>query len=202
MSGYSLSNDSLIKSGLFKYYNEDGVLTSQGNYDQNHKTGLWKTFYPGGQLHISQSYNENGKIEGGFIVYYKNSKIRRSDHYKNGDIIDGKCFTKSGNDTSWYPFQIKPEFIGGEKERIKYLKENIIYPQEAREYGIQGNVNVSFIVEIDGRIDDVELMSSSNRLLDEEALRVIRKMPHWKPGQLDGKPVKVQINLPVAFKLN
>ncbi|MFU8842948.1 MAG: energy transducer TonB [Bacteroidales bacterium] len=95
-----------------------------------------------------------------------------------------------------------PEFPGGDAARIKYLNDNIIYPQMARESGIQGRVFVTFVVERDGSVTDVQVLRGIGGGCDEEALRVIRNMPKWVPGKQRGKPVRVQFNMPILFKLN
>lgn len=95
-----------------------------------------------------------------------------------------------------------PEFPGGDASRIKYLNDNIVYPQMARESGIQGRVHVTFVVERDGSVTDVQVLRGIGGGCDEEAVRVIRNMPKWVPGKQRGKPVRVQFNMPILFKLN
>lgn len=95
-----------------------------------------------------------------------------------------------------------PGFPGGEAARIKYLNNNIKYPQMARESGIQGRVFVTFVVEKDGSVTDVRVLRGIGGGCDEEAIRVIQNMPKWQPGKQRGKPVRVQFNMPILFKLN
>ena len=95
-----------------------------------------------------------------------------------------------------------PGYPGGEAARIKYLNNNIKYPQMARESGIQGRVFVTFVVEKDGRVTDVRVLRGIGGGCDEEAIRVIQNMPNWQPGKQRGKPVRVQFNMPILFKLN
>ncbi len=95
-----------------------------------------------------------------------------------------------------------PGFPGGESARIKYLNENIKYPQMARESGIQGRVFVTFVVEKDGKVTDVRVLRGIGGGCDEEAVRVIKNMPNWNAGKQRGKPVRVQFNMPILFKLN
>lgn len=95
-----------------------------------------------------------------------------------------------------------PSFPGGDAARIKYLNENIKYPQMARESGIQGRVFVTFVVERDGSVTDVRVLRGIGGGCDEEAIRVIKNMPNWNAGQQRGKPVRVQFNMPILFKLN
>ena len=95
-----------------------------------------------------------------------------------------------------------PEFPGGQQALFKYLSENVKYPVIAQENGIQGRVICQFVVNKDGSIVDVEVVrSGGDPSLDKEAIRVIKSMPKWKPGQQRGKAVRVKYTVPVNFKL-
>jgi TonB family protein len=94
-----------------------------------------------------------------------------------------------------------PEFTGGDFARMKFLQNNIRYPKEARDSGIQGIVYLSFTVEKDGTISNITIRQSPNIYLSEEASRVVRLMPKWKPGSILGKPVRVQFTMPIKFTL-
>lgn len=95
----------------------------------------------------------------------------------------------------------QPEFPGGEKARRIYLAKNIEYPQLARESGIQGTVYLTFVVEKNGSVTDVRILRGIGGGCDEEALRVVKAMPKWKPGKQRGKPVRVQFQMPIRFTL-
>ena len=96
----------------------------------------------------------------------------------------------------------QPEFPGGMKALMIYLRENIVYPQESKKNNSQGRTFVRFVVKADGSIDGVEvLMSSGDTFLDKEAIRVIECMPKWIPGKQGGKPIHVFFTLPVVFRL-
>jgi protein TonB len=94
-----------------------------------------------------------------------------------------------------------PSFPGGDAERNKFLAENIQYPQQATENGIQGTVYVSFVVDSKGNVTDVKILRGIGGGCDEEALRVVRMMPKWHPGKQNGKNVRVLFNMPIYFKL-
>jgi len=94
-----------------------------------------------------------------------------------------------------------PQFPGGDAARMKFLQENIKYPQLARESGIQGTVFVTFVVEVDGSVTDVRVLRGIGGGCDEEAVRVIKEMPSWVPGRQRGQPVRVQFNMPIRFTL-
>jgi len=104
-----------------------------------------------------------------------------------------------------YIFQIvedEPEFPGGMQAMQEYLRDNIRYPTMAREAGIEGTVFVTFVVERDGSITNVEVQRGIGGGCDEEAIRVVQNMPNWEPGEQRGQPVRVQFTLPVRFVLN
>lgn len=94
-----------------------------------------------------------------------------------------------------------PSFPGGDAALFKFLNENVKYPVIAQENGVQGRVICQFVVNRDGSIVDVEVVRSVDASLDKEAIRVIKSMPKWSPGQQRGKPVRVKYTLPVNFKL-
>ena len=94
-----------------------------------------------------------------------------------------------------------PSYPGGEGKLMEYVAKNIKYPQIARETGIQGRVFVGFVVEPDGSVSNVKVLRGIGGGCDEEAMRVVKSMPKWKPGKQRGKAVRVSYMLPVNFKL-
>lgn len=101
-----------------------------------------------------------------------------------------------------YMVDVKPEFVGGYDELVKYLSSNLKYPAQAKENNWEGNIVCQFIVEKDGSISNVTIVRSSKyQVLDDEAIRVISNMPNWNVGKKDGENVRVQMALPIQFKL-
>jgi protein TonB len=94
-----------------------------------------------------------------------------------------------------------PSFPGGDAALMKYLGNNIKYPAIAKDAGIQGTVYVTFVVDEQGKVKDAQVLRSIGGGCDEEAIRVVKSMPSWKPGKQRGKAVKVQYNLPIRFTL-
>jgi len=108
-----------------------------------------------------------------------------SGFYFSGEIID--------------PIEVSPEFSGGQDSLTIFLKENIHYPEAARDAKIEGVVYVTFIIETDGSVSNLKIARSIGYGCDEEAMRVVQAMPVWKPGTQSGKPVRMQYILPVRF---
>ena len=95
-----------------------------------------------------------------------------------------------------------PEFIGGVEKLYEYLGNNIKYPEQAKDFSIQGKVFVQFVVWKDGTIRDVNVVRGVHPTLDKEAVRVVKSMPKWTPGKQRGKPVNARFTLPIKFKIS
>jgi len=95
-----------------------------------------------------------------------------------------------------------PEFEGGMAAWAKFIQRNLRYPYAAQEKEVQGKVFLSFVVEIDGSITDVTLIKGIGAGCDEEAVRVIKKSPKWKPGQQQNRKVRVRYTMPLSFQLS
>lgn len=108
------------------------------------------------------------------------------------DPDEGKVFTY---------VEEMPTFPGGEAAMYEYISKKIVYPALARENGITGRVFMNFIVDKDGNIKDVKVLRGIGGGCDEEATRVIKAMPNWKPGKQNGRAVQVSFNVPINFTL-
>ena len=95
-----------------------------------------------------------------------------------------------------------PEYPGGMEAMMKFVAENLKYPEQMQKEKVEGRVLLSFVVEKDGSVTNIEEVQSPHPVLTEEAIRVVKLMPKWKPGKQDGKNVRVQFNLPITFRLN
>jgi len=94
-----------------------------------------------------------------------------------------------------------PSFPGGDAKLREWIKKNMKYPSYAKKNGIEGQVLVVFIVEKDGSISNAEVSWGVDPSLDQEALRIVNKMPKWKPGTQNGVAMRVKYRLPITFML-
>ena len=94
-----------------------------------------------------------------------------------------------------------PEFPGGMTEFMKWLTKNLKYPESARRQNQQGTVVISFIVNTDGSTSEIRVVRPRHPDLDREAVRVVRMMPKWKPGEDHGKVCRTMISIPIVFKI-
>jgi protein TonB len=120
--------------------------------------------------------------------------IAMNDKKETGDM---DAIDKEGYYTNVYP-----AYPGGDKALESFFEKNIAYPSAASDNGVEGTVKISFTVDETGKISSPKVTSPTMGYgLEEEALRVFKKMPSWKPGSLKGKNVKTRFNLPVRFQL-
>ena len=97
--------------------------------------------------------------------------------------------------------ELEPAFPGGEGAMMKWIQDNVVYPEIASEMGEQGIVYVRFVVNKDGSIEQVSIIRGVSDALDAEAKRVVKRMPKWTPGEQAGKKVRVRFTLPIHFRL-
>jgi TonB family protein len=112
-----------------------------------------------------------------------------------------KSIQEAKEDVIFIKVEEMPEFPGGDVERIRFIQNNLVYPPSAREEGLGGQVIVGFIVEPDGSITDVKILRGVAKILDDEAIRVVKLMPKWKSGIQRNKPVRVIYQMPITFTI-
>lgn len=93
------------------------------------------------------------------------------------------------------------EFPGGQSELMKFLFMNVRYPENEKKNKVQGRVIVKFVISKDGKVTDPQVIRGVDPALDAEAIRLVKAMPDWIPGKIDGKPVDSYFNLPITFKI-
>ena len=112
-----------------------------------------------------------------------------------------KTMAISEKDTVFFMVETMPQFPGKDFGLRKYLAQNVKYPEEARQNGIEGKVYVRFVVTKTGDVDHVTIARGVDSLLDNEALRVVKTLPKWMPAEQSGKKVNVWFTVPINFRL-
>jgi len=120
---------------------------------------------------------------------------------KSVSINSSKPVNNDNNVYNTGTIEEQPIYQGGEKALLKYLHDNIKYPAIARESCIEGTVYVEFVIGKDGAITGANIKRGIGGGCNEEALKLVKAMPKWKPGRYEGKAVKVKYTLPIKFKL-
>jgi len=165
-------------------YNMGGqIIREKKGITKNDKfwEGYTKKWHPNGEL---QSIIQYAKGDYDTIrTFWENGTAKRLDTYKAGELESGICYDSIGNIIPHFPYEVMPEFPGGFDEMYKFIKQNLLYPNRALNRGITGSVLIMFYIEKDGAVSDVEVKESVHKDLDEEAVRVIKMLPAWKPGK-------------------
>ena len=126
---------------------------------------------------------------------------------KDGNVIDSVVYTEPvtpeipAEEKIFVAVEEMPEYPGGNSALFKYISENLIYPPDAQINNIQGRVILKFVVNRNGSVDRIEIIRSIDSLLDNEAIRVVKTLPKFRPGKQGGVPVPVWFLLPVLFKI-
>ena len=119
---------------------------------------------------------------------------------KKGGKEEKEEFTIDGEGV-YEKVEVMPEYPGGSRALLKFIDDNIVYPEIAKNNGIEGRVFMRFIVEKDGSVSNVKITRGIDIVLDKEAFRVVSLLPKFKPGKQNGKPVRVYFSVPVRFQL-
>ena len=116
-------------------------------------------------------------------------------------IADGGDYVKDAVALST-SYETSPRFPGGDKALLDFINREMRYPKCVKEEGVEGRVVVSFYVETDGSLTDIKIVKSVDSRLNKEALRIVKKMPKWEPGQLGDKVARMKYFLPIIFRCN
>jgi|GEM_PF-5001682 len=189
-----------VRDGKFMEY-KNGELVREFNYVKNKQEGEDILYSKGAKRKLLENY-VNGKLEGDSYEYYPDGSVKCLMAYINDKETKKNCFAKNGNDTICADDSKEPDFKGGKSEMYKFLRDNITYPQKAKDKSIEGKVYCTFEISETGNVENVYITKGLMPEIDMEVYRVVNKMPDWIPGQIDGKNVNVRFNLPVEFKLN
>ncbi len=186
-------SDSLLYQGGYSLFGIKG--------QPNIREGEHKYYYRGGgALHYTENFKTNQR-EGECRSYYPSGQLKRIEVYEQDKFVSGECYNEDGSVRPFTHLQNPPSFPGGEAKLFQFLSENLHYPSLARENGIQGQVILTFVVNKDGSVSDVNIVKDIGGGCGAEAKRLVEAMPDWVPGSFDDNPVKVRYTLPLKFKL-
>ncbi|MBX9887885.1 MAG: energy transducer TonB [Flavobacteriaceae bacterium] len=166
------------------------------NYRKRMKEGTSIEWHKNGNKAREVQYIKN-KIEGVTTSYYENGTIKRTENFKNGDFVNGKCFDESGNEIAFFPYRKEAQFPGGPKEFYTYIAKNFRQPNSS-----QGEIIIGFNVELDGSLNHFEIIKSINKEMDLAAIKVLANGPKWVPAQIDGKDTVQKLKIPITVKYN
>ncbi len=185
---------------------EDKItLTGSISFKANDNPEASPVFVLDGKVVTEIDDLDPGSIERLEIIKDPESELARKYKAKDGVIlITTKNSTKEkegspADKETFYIVEEMPSFPGGEAALKKYIYSNLEYPEDARKKGIRGEVQVQFTVKASGKLEDIRVIRSANPDLNKPATSVFEEMPDWNPGRQRGKPVSVNVVVPVRF---
>ena len=206
-----LKSNHQIKQGKYMLSDlKSGKILTTGSYKNNKKDGQWHQYNNAGNVIVEGKYKDGQRV--GIWNYYGDlwELINKYDYtthqllFHKGSHQDSISSYRviKGNDTADIKLQRPPIYLGGNDMMLRTLMYDLHYPPQALSKNIYGRVVIGFTVDENGHARDHKVIHGLGYGLDEEALRVTKTIPDdWVPGILDGKPVAVVIQLPIAFKL-
>lgn len=192
-----------VRNGQSTYLYANGKDSLVSIFRDNRLEGQRIIYYPDGATKLISTYKE-GKLNGKFVEYYPDGKLRREESYTDGKCDGGKLLAADGNELEFEPYFVGAEFPGGVEAFVMLLAKNIKYPTDAVRAKIQGKVIIRFIIDKQGQMIAPRIVTSVNRSLDGEALRVIEAIAQtlrWNPAKEDGEPKRISYTAPVNFRL-
>lgn len=192
--------------GMATYYFKTGELHSHQEEYKNLKEGHCIWYHKNGLVKCEGDYT-NDLPNGIFEWYDENGIHTQSKTYRNDTLINivrydpktGEAIPNKGVEE--FP-DVEAQFPGGTIALQRYIAESVIYPAEAIEMNEQGKVYVTFIIQPDGSVSEIEIVQGVSESLDAEAIRLIREMPDWIPAEKEGERVSCRIQMPVNFTIH
>ena len=191
----------LLSCGIKK----DLVSTQQDNIELQKKISKMESEQKRLELQRDRLYNQNQDYR------RRIAKLLREQELQKNYSIEREGYRIGDDDVAVPPapkvekiFSVveqMPQFPGGDSKMFTYISRNLKYPTDAKNNNIKGRIFIEFVVEKDGSITNTKVLRGIGESFDQEALRVVKSMPNWKPGEQRGEPVRVKVLLPIYFAL-
>lgn len=201
------------KHGYWEFYDFDSKTVESGNFNNGLETGVWHVKDSKGRI-TTQYRCESGNFEGEYIRFDTlgnkfHVKNYVSDKLINEVIIDTVTYLKNDNRVDQMPILKECSSLKNidKKEEcvntkyLKYIYGNISYPKKAIKYNVEGKAIISFTIDKEGSLENIKVIRGICKEIEEECIRIIKNSPKWSPGAKNGKPIKVNFNQPINFRL-
>lgn len=186
-----------------KYYFVSGQIkyeSDKGSFQQDSTMGKLRRWYANGQLHTDEN-RLNGKLTDTLKTYYENGAAKRIEIWKDAEFIKGECFDLQGKVISHTPYIVEPSYPNGKEDMHHFLSKELKHPKDYLRLRVEGEVHIQFTVLTDGSLANFHVLKATNEEFSKEALRVMKKMPKWSIGYLDGNREAWEYTLPIHFKI-
>lgn len=171
--------------GRFDYYDKAGNVIKIEHYNRGKADSIWVEYYDSSTaIHSITYYGTNGRIDS-LNSFYPSGRLKRREYHSPGEFwgqleqISGLCFNQDGSSRQFTPYIIMPQ---SPVDVSRFLSQHIHYPLSAREQGVQGKVMLHFRIDENGDIHHIVVIRGVRDDLNNEAVRVLKLFPRWKPG--------------------
>lgn len=181
----------------------DGVRREVNYYRDKSKkeiTGVSQKWYHDGQIKSRITHN-GGKLNDTVITYWETGQLKREDIFQNEKFIKGTCYDINGNKIRHFDYEVMPEYPGGESKLLSDIYNSIVMPEIVRTTLLKEKVIARFYVDTEGFVGDIEIVKGDYPEVNKEVIRVLSSLRRWKPGMIDGEPVKVWYVVPITFEV-
>jgi TonB family protein len=195
--------DKAVNKQKIRYYYASGQLKYALDYDMaGYPLPIAKhlRWYSNGQLHTEEN-RVKGKVSDTLRTYYEDGKLKRLEFWSDGQFVSGNCYSREGEVITRTPYIVEPTFPGGLEAMFQFIRREVKHPKEFLKIAEGGEARVSFMVLKDGRLANIQLLEATAEPFGKEALRVVKKMPRWIGGSVDGNPEVWEHTLPINFAI-
>jgi TonB family protein len=208
-------NPRLVQDGHATFYHKNGNIERTGLYVQGLPSGVLKTYYINGNPHSVRVFKEKEEliaqywtVAGQSLLVNGTGLITEQHEYATGaiyievkDSVQLRSYYIEQNDTIYHHTQTPAEYRGGMETFYRGIAKTMKYPATARRNGVEGRVYVKFIVNEQGALTNASVIKGIGSGCDTEALVACLEQKDWQPARYNNKPVKMQMVLPVTFRL-
>ena len=203
---FASSPNKRIPNGAVIVYYDNGTPFRKFNFANRKLDGEYRIYYQDGKPKYLGNFKA-GKLDGKITMDHHNGKLWRTETYKSGKSKGGHVYDETGKEIDFYPSERMPQFPGGINKLTRIISQNLKYPKEAQNNGIEGRVLAEFIVDKSGKVSSYRILPKSIDYYPfrAEAIRVIEDvlLPiQWEPGIQFGDYVRTRYTIPFNFRLN
>lgn len=197
---HAIDQEGNIMHGKSVCFYESGVKYSEFYYVKGEAHGIAKFYYHNGNLSIVEPF-KSGFFHGNVIYYTEANNVSRVERYNHGKMKSGKCYSKNGEDTTYYIDRGIPRFPGGDNKYAEFIKSLPAYKDFCKKNNIKGSVYLLAKFDDKGKLTNVKIKKSLHPLADQQAIDVVKMLPDWLPKlDITGKPIPSSRTIDVYFK--
>ena len=174
----------------------------EGDYFGAAKNGVWLVYNYNNDGTISRQESYSKGIKDGVWFVRTDGHFERKEQYRAGKMVEGHCFDAQGKEVPYFkqPFMYAESMPRPGYDYLEYIDTSLIYPESSKKGRVRGRIIVKFIVEDDGKIQNVSVLKGIDSAMDAEVSRVVASMPPWKPGKNGDEKVPVYFTIPVDIR--